>query len=75
MHTCVRCHKLFDAVRIDARWCSASCRAADHRAAKAAHLDAAKALLMAQTRAIQDGADVTVLAELARQAERLFATA
>lgn len=67
MHRCETCETSFDG-RADARFCSGRCRAANGRRLRAVAFE----LLMRQTRAIQTGADVSVLDEIAAEAERLL---
>jgi hypothetical protein len=70
--TCRYCGHEFLASRADARYCSASHRARASQQAASDRRDAARDLLMRQTRAIIDGADPAALAEIAAEAERLL---
>jgi predicted nucleic acid-binding Zn ribbon protein len=48
MHTCHHCREPFDAVRWDARFCSAKCRAAASRERQKAEIEALRAALAAK---------------------------
>jgi hypothetical protein len=72
MKQCADCTRLFDARRIDARFCSDRCRQRASRARRALRLHAAEELIAEQRRALANGADPIEIASLARAAQQLL---
>lgn len=70
---CERCGAYYDAAHATSRFCSGTCRQANHREKQIRQLRLAKELLAEQTAAIEAGADLSVLMEIHRRTRRLMA--
>ncbi|RAX48938.1 hypothetical protein DQ353_12525 [Arthrobacter sp. AQ5-05] len=69
---CDVCQSSLEGTRPTARYCSDACKMRAYRRRLADRQEIAADLLRRQTRAIIDGADASVLAAIARDAERLL---
>lgn len=71
-NTCQHCRTDYTAYNSRSRFCSGTCRAAAHSAARVKRQSAALDLLARQSEALVSGADPAILASLAREAQRLL---
>lgn len=69
---CEHCNAYYDAYLDRSRFCSGTCRVKANRAAHVRRVAILQELLAEQTSAIEAGADVAVLLEIQRRAQRLL---